>query len=84
MKTEPTDPALNFLPRRYRKRVQKLLFTTYGRARENGVHLGREQALEEQKKSREGIRTELLMTIQRLGDANAQIGTQVARILEKF
>lgn len=79
-----TDPSLRFLPRRYRQRVQKMLNHAYDYGLTAGTRQGILEGKSEAGKAKIEFKTELAMTIQRLGDANAQIATQLGRIMEKL
>lgn len=76
------DFELKFLPRRYRKRVTGLLLARDQMARELGIIEGQKRAEQEAAKRLQQIRPDMMMSVQRLAESNAQLGTVMARLLD--
>lgn len=80
MKTD-LQKLVDRIPIRYRKTVGRIVNIVDAQATSRGMATAQRNI--ESSRPKEVMRDSIAMTIQRLGDANAQIATQLARILEK-
>ena len=82
------DQRIKRIPKRYRGIVNRMLIEADASAMSTGMAKGRQYAeqdmLANSKLLGNTLHSGLLMTFQRLGDANAQMTIQFAKLLEKF
>lgn len=76
--------AMRGIPKRYRGMLQRACLEADSVGYRKGYDSGYDLAKKESAKDVSKIRPDMMMSIQRLGDANAQIATQLAKILEKL